>query len=74
MLLRYKCSLGQFGEVFKAIMFKGTPAEVVVTVKTIKETSSGKERDGFLKEMCFMSTIMHPNIVRLLGMVFGGKN
>ena len=67
-------SLGQFGEVFKATMFKGTPAEVTVTVKTVKGTSSGMERDSFIKEMCAMSKIMHPNIVRLFGLVYGGKH
>ncbi|KAL5484137.1 hypothetical protein EMCRGX_G020585 [Ephydatia muelleri] len=62
---------GQFGEVFKATMFKGTPAEVTVTVKTVKGTSSGMERDSFIKEMCAMSKIMHPNIVQLFGLVYG---
>ena len=64
---------GQFGKIFKATMFKGTQAEVLVAIKTPKEISSGKEKDKFINEMYIMSKIVHPNIVRLLGLVFHGK-
>ena len=43
-----------------------------VAVKMIKQYESEKEKDGFLKEMNVMSKLMHPNIVRLFGLVQQG--
>ncbi len=43
-----------------------------VAVKTIKRYESAKEKDEFLKEMNVMSKLMHPNIVRLFGLVQQG--
>ncbi|KAL5457396.1 hypothetical protein EMCRGX_G034648 [Ephydatia muelleri] len=60
---------GQFGEVFRATLHKGTPSEVLVAVKTTKKNSSEKDKADFLKEMTVMSTLLHPNIVRLYGLV-----
>eukprot|EP00731_Ephydatia_muelleri_P032043 Em0023g550a len=60
---------GQFGEVFRATLHKGTPGEVLVAVKTTKKNSSEKDKADFLKEMTVMSTLLHPNIVRLYGLV-----
>jgi serine/threonine protein kinase len=44
-----------------------------VAIKTIKKYESKKEKDGFLKEMNIMSKLMHPNIVRLFGLVEQGN-
>ena len=64
---------GQYGEVFRATLHKGTPGEVLVAVKTTKKNSSEKEKDDFAKEMAVMSTLLHPNIVRFYGVVHRGK-
>ena len=46
---------------------------VEVAVKTTKPAaSSDKEKEGFLKEMRIMSLMMHPNIVKLYGLVQDG--
>eukprot|EP00731_Ephydatia_muelleri_P032022 Em0023g529a len=63
---------GQFGEVFRATLHKGSPGEVLVAVKTTKKNSSEKDKADFLKEMMAMSQILHPNIVRLYGLVVEG--
>ena len=64
---------GQFGEVFRATLHKGTPGEVLVAVKTTKKNSSEKDKADFLKEMTVMSTLLHPNIIRFYGAVHKGK-
>ena len=60
--------VGEFGEVFKAILNKGSPVERIVAVKTIKKTLVA-DQENFLREMSVMSNLMHPNIVRLHGIV-----
>ena len=66
-------TLGQYGKVFHGY-FKttGGPGKPVA-IKTIKKYESEKERDNFLKEMNVMSKLMHPNIVRLFGLVQQGQ-
>ena len=54
---------GQFGEVYRGVLERGAEA-MPVAVKMTKETIS-----EFLKEMSIMSQMMHPNIVRLYGIV-----
>lgn len=44
-----------------------------MAIKTIKHYESETERENFLKEMNVMSKLMHPNIVRLFGLVEQGK-
>lgn len=59
--------IGQFGAVFKAT-YTSYGENVPVAIKTIKhETDADKE--AFLKEMKVMSKMLHPNIVRLFGLV-----
>ena len=43
-----------------------------VAVKTIRKYESEKEKEAFFKEMNVMSQLMHPNIVRLFGLVQQG--
>ena len=64
---------GQFGEVSKAVLHKGTPGEVFVAVKTTKTNSTEKDKADFMKEMAVMSRLLHPNIVRFYGVVHKGK-
>ena len=51
----------------------GSGSGVLVAIKTIKKYESSKEKENFLKEMNVMSKLMHPNIVRLFGLVHQGK-
>ena len=62
---------GKFGKVYKGIhKSSGLP----VAIKTIKQYESEKERESFQKEMIVISKIMHPNIVRLFGLVQQGRS
>lgn len=64
---------GQFGKIFKGV-YKRTGGEgLPVAIKTIKKYESEKEIDSFQKEMAVMSKLIHPNIVRLFGLVKQGK-
>ena len=65
-------NLGQFGKVYKALLQQGMEP-VPVAVKTTKKTSSELEMASFMREMTIMSGMMHPNIVRLYGLVHDGK-
>ena len=64
--------IGQYGKVFKGNYKRFEGPGYPVAVKTIKQYESEKEKDGFLKEMNVMSKLMHPNIVRLFGLVQQG--
>ena len=68
------CSLGQFGKVFKGIYIEsGIGRSYTVAVKTIRtEYESEKAKEDFLKEMDVLSKLLHPNIVRLFGLVQQG--
>ena len=64
-------TLGQHGKVYKGT-YKRVGGDVKVAIKTIKNYESSKEKDDFLKEMNVMSKLLHPNIVRLFGLVQQG--
>ena len=64
--------VGQYGKVYKGLYRKSEGPGLPVAVKTIKQYESEKEKDEFLKEMNVMSKLMHPNIVRLFGLVQQG--
>jgi hypothetical protein len=59
---------GQFGEVFKGVFQRGAES-MPVAVKMTKTTISEYLQQSFMKEMTIMSQMMHPNIVRLYGIV-----
>jgi hypothetical protein len=59
---------GQFGEVFKGVLRRGSES-TPVAVKMTKKTISDYLQQSFLKEMRIMSEMVHPNIVRLYGLV-----
>ena len=65
------CS-GQFGLVYKALLRTDSGRKVDVAIKTIKKYDSKKETNNFLREMAVMSMLMHPNIIRLHGVVKDG--
>lgn len=58
--------------VYKAMLRTTSGGKVDVAVKTIKKYASKKETNDFLREMAVMSTLMHPNIIRLHGVVKDG--
>ena len=64
-------NLGQFGKVFQAVMRRGAD-NITVAVKTAKKSTSAKEQKEFCQEMNIMAQMMHPNIVRLYGIVRDG--
>ena len=70
LLLNY--SPGQFGKVYKANLKVGT--EVKVAIKTIRRYTSEKETQDFMREMSTMANMMHPNIIRLYGLVSEGES
>ena len=45
---------------------------MTVAVKTIKKYESEKETNDFLREMDVMSQLLHPNIIKLYGIVQQG--
>ena len=65
-------SIGQYGEVYKAEYAKGTRSNLTVAVKAIKKYQSQRAHDDFLREMDSMSQFVHPNIVKLYGIVQQG--
>lgn len=59
---------GQFGEVWRG--FIDTPSgEKEVAVKRLKEGSSQTEKVRFLQEAVVMKQFLHPNILRVVGVV-----
>ena len=66
--------VGQFGKIFKGVYKRAGGSELPVAIKTIKQYESERERDSFQKEMTVMSKLVHPNIVRLFGLVQQGNS
>ena len=65
--------LGQFGEVFKAVLRSSSGRKIDVAIKRIKDYSSEKEMSDFLGEMAVMSQLEHRNIIHLHGVVKESK-
>ncbi len=63
---------GHYGKVYKAEYTKGAGQKLTVAVKTIKKYTDQKAHDDFLKEMGIMSQFVHPNIIKLHGLVQQG--
>ena len=64
---------GKFGKILKGVYKRSEGGGLPVAMKTIKKYESEKERQSFQKEMAVMSKLIHPNIVRLFGLVQQGK-
>ena len=59
--------VGEFGMVYKGIYKRSADSKGMdVAIKTIK---TNQATDDFMKEMKVMSKLIHPNIVRLHGLV-----
>ena len=56
---------------YKAKLYKNTPAEVDVAVKMTKKMTKEGRTEVF-EESKMLSQLVHPNIVRLFGIVTGG--
>ena len=69
-------SPGQFGEVFRAHYCPDGCVEesVTVAVKKTKDDCPEKEKESLLQEMAVMSKMVHPNIVKLYGVVTEGEH
>ena len=65
---------GNFGDVYKATLETPNGRGVEVAVKSINRHSTEKERKDFIMEMVAMTTMLHPNIVYLHGLVLEGKS
>ena len=59
---------------FKATLRTDSGRKVAVAIKTIRQYDSKKETDNFMREMAVMSKLMHPNIIRLHGVVRESKS
>ncbi|XP_041355891.1 tyrosine-protein kinase Fer-like [Gigantopelta aegis] len=62
--LEMKIGNGNFGEVYKGLY---TPRNLVVAVKTCKDTLSEDQRKKFLQEGRILKQYDHPNIVQFIG-------
>ena len=63
---------GNFGKIFKGFFKRPGDSGLPVAIKTIKRYDTEKEKENFQKEMAMMSKLIHPNIVRLFGLVQQG--
>ena len=64
--------IGQYGKVYKGEYRRLDRPKYFVAIKTIRQHESEKEKEQFLTEMRVMSNMIHPNIVRLFGLVQQG--
>ena len=62
---------GQFGEVFKALLH-GQFNPIEVAIKTYKSIRNCTREASFMKEMARLSQLVHPNIVKMYGIVIEG--
>ena len=66
-------NLGQFGEVFIAILQRHESAPPIqVAMKSFKNIHNCKQEANFMKEMAQLSQLVHPNIVKMYGIVLEG--
>lgn len=70
-----KTHIGEYGTVYKGTFKRGGDkgTGIQIAIKTIKKYESSKEMENFLKEMNVMAKLLHPNIVRLFGLVQQGR-
>ena len=62
--------LGNFGDVYRAVYIPEGGEAINVAIKTIKsDQCSEAHKKEMLREFSVMASIIHPNIVRLYGVV-----
>ncbi|KAL5503422.1 hypothetical protein EMCRGX_G010370 [Ephydatia muelleri] len=70
---KQKICEGQFGEVFIAILQRHESAPPIqVAMKSFKNIHNCKHEANFMKEMARLSQLVHPNIVKMYGIVIEG--
>lgn len=72
-VLPFVIPIGNFGDVFRATLETSDGKGVEVAIKSVKHETP-KEKQNFVREMCVMSRMLHPNIVRLYGLVLKGNS
>lgn len=63
---------GEFAFVNRALWLERTGANLTVAVKSLHSPASEEERLKFLQEAAIMGQFIHPNVVRLIGVVKTG--
>lgn len=63
---------GQFGKIFKGTLVTAEQSTVLVAVKTVQKQIKGNTTN-FQRELILMSRLVHPNVVRLYGLVTQGS-
>ena len=58
---------GVFGQVYRAIWSKSNGTNTVVAAKSAKTDGSMKRTDELLKEVAMMTSLQHPNLIKLHG-------
>ena len=69
----FSICIGQYGKVYKGEYRRSDSLKYFVAIKTIRQHESEKDLEQFLTEMRVMSNMIHPNIVRLFGLVQQGS-
>ena len=69
--------LGQYGQVYKAEYIKDAPdrqtKKITVAVKTVRKYDSKEAAEDFLIEMNVMTKFVHPNVIKMYGLVQQGE-
>ena len=60
---------GEFAHVSKALWKERVGASLIVAVKTLHSSATDEERLKMLQEAAIMSQFIHPNVVRLIGVI-----
>ena len=60
---------GEFARVSKALWKEKVGVSLTVAVKTLHSSATNEERLKMLQEADIMSQFVHPNVVRLIGVI-----
>ena len=62
---------GQFGNVFQSTLLRES-GPIKVAVKTFRNINNSTKEASFIKEMAQLSRLVHPNIIKMHGMIIEG--